>query len=355
MGSDPIMSWIVDSRNTIVKEGDLATSSAARASLLWSYLEPSYREFEVDPMKTTREIVEATVVVTSIPPELYEDGILMIERRWLVPQFPETELLDLLSHAHGVLVNLVYDAHRQAGIEFSDVGLSRNLRQLIADGKAEEIDGRPECMIASSEDRTVHIRMATGELMDLKFETVEADQNIQEQAKARYGVPTKARGSTGVGSDLESMVTFFFEQAKKVLVADGHHVTMVFLVSDSGIANYGIEMADQSEKYRLWNRMAVEVERLKAHRLILISEIWMAPMDEAKPFQRASQSPARTEALSVFGADMEGEEVSMLCPFENHEGQIILGEDKIDYSEEANFLLPVRKAWSRFKSQRPSS
>jgi len=249
MRADETLRWIVDARNQIVKEGDLATTSVARVAVQWSYLEPAFREFEVNPLKSTQEIIEETPIILNLPRELYEDGVLVVERRWMVSDLPEQELLDALAYAYGRLMTLAYDCHVQANLPLSQSGFSKGQRRLVLDRKIEKVDAKPACMIASSEDRTVQLKLSTGEVMDVSPEEMKANPALQEIAKERYGEPKKVQESTDDTSDLEAMASFFFEQAKTVLQRDGDHAPMAFLISESKIQPHIIPMADKSENF----------------------------------------------------------------------------------------------------------
>ena len=351
MSADETLRWIDDARNQIVKEGDLATTSVAKVAVQWSYLEPSFREFKVDPLKSTREIIEETPIIVNLPQELYEDGILVVERRWMVSDLPEQELLNALAYGYGRLMTLTYDCHVQANLPLSKNEFSNGQHRLVLDREIEKVDARPACMIASSEDRTVHLNLSTGEVMDVSPEEMETSPEIQEIAKKRYGEPTQLQWTPGDTSELETMASFLFEQAKTVLQRDRHHAPMAFLVSKSKIQPHIIPVADKSEKFRIWNWLAVQVEKHRASRVMVIAESWMAAAEDIEPYQTASDSPERREVISVVGADMSGNKVSMMCPFERDGEDIILGETYSDYLEEINFLQPVYRVWNRLNDQ----
>jgi len=351
MRADETLGWIVNARNQIVKEGDLATTSIAKVAIQWSYLEPAFREFKVDPLKSTREIIEETPIILNVPQELYEDGVLVIERKWMVSELPEQELLDALAYAYGRLMTLTYDCHVQANLPLSKNGLSNDQHRLVLDREIEKVDARPTCMIASSEDRTFHLKLSAGEVMDVSPEEMETSPELQEIAKERYGEPTQSQRATGDTSELETTASFLFEQAKTVLKRDGHHAPMAFLVSKSKMQQYMIPVENKSEKFRIWNWLAVQVEKHRASRVMVIAESWMAPADDTKPYQTASDLPERREVISVVGADMSGDKVSIMCPFERVDGDIIFGETYSDYIEEINFLQPVYRVWNRLSDQ----
>jgi hypothetical protein len=82
MKADPLMRWLVDARNQIVKRGDLETRSTARA-LIRSY-----------------------------------GAIALTESRRLTKDLPDRELLEARAHCYGILSVIVAEAHERASFRF---------------------------------------------------------------------------------------------------------------------------------------------------------------------------------------------------------------------------------------------
>lgn len=115
MRADPVLKWLVDARNVIVKEGDLATHSKVRVAVVKSWFEPPSIEVEAPPFAKTESF--ARIVVKAAPEAFFSDaGLLRVERRWVDSELPSHELLEALAHAFGVLSELLFDAHKSLSL-----------------------------------------------------------------------------------------------------------------------------------------------------------------------------------------------------------------------------------------------
>lgn len=110
MISDPILRWLKDSRNAIVKEGDLKTNSKIRVSFIESWNDSPSMEFEVSLFTKTEGI--AREIAMQKPNEIKLDvGLLKVERKWVDSNLPNYELLEATAHCFNFLHKLIIDAH----------------------------------------------------------------------------------------------------------------------------------------------------------------------------------------------------------------------------------------------------
>ena len=58
MRQDPILKWLVEARNTIVKKGDLATKSTMKVAVLASYYELPHVQFDVPASVPTAKLAK---------------------------------------------------------------------------------------------------------------------------------------------------------------------------------------------------------------------------------------------------------------------------------------------------------
>ena len=107
MKQDAIMRWLVDARNTIVKEGDLETRSHSRVSVIDYYFPTPVFVSEMPPLLTTDMIAARLAASRNVPEALKGKAFIQVERCWVVNTLPDTELLETLAHAYGVLSNVV--------------------------------------------------------------------------------------------------------------------------------------------------------------------------------------------------------------------------------------------------------
>lgn len=100
--ADPLMRWMVDARNRIEKQGDLATHSRVRAEIVASHLPGEGPRIDAPaelfdaPWKIVRAIPKG-----ALGDHLRKKGTLRIERRWVENSLPDWELLDAVATAYG--------------------------------------------------------------------------------------------------------------------------------------------------------------------------------------------------------------------------------------------------------------
>lgn len=351
MRADPVMTWAVAARNRIVKQGDLQTTSLARVTVHWSYADSGFREYEVDPSKSTAEILAEAPIGVALPDELFKDGVLSIERRWMVDDLPGLELLEVLAHVYGTLLLVVLDAHNQLEVPITKRPWAQRA-QVAKEYKASDADGRPDCMIAFGDARTRMIKLATGEGLTPSLEKGHPPPDIAEISRRRYGAPPSLTPSPKGEHTLHTLVQYMFGLAKTILVRDGYHLPMAFLVSGDGtMFPYGTPVDDRAEKYVLWRRLAAEVEKRRIERVLFVTEVWVAPIDPANAFRPAVESPQRQEALAVFGAEKGGQEITMTCIFQkNAKGRVEFREEQTLLETQSAFLEPIRAVWNQSRS-----
>jgi hypothetical protein len=97
MKDDVRMRWLVAARNAIEKEGDLDTSSVARVRVALTDDETHVADLEVPPLASP-QAVAAAVKLKEFPEHLQRQAVMIVERRWTVPELAEDELLDALGH-----------------------------------------------------------------------------------------------------------------------------------------------------------------------------------------------------------------------------------------------------------------
>lgn len=102
---DPVMKWAVDSRNIIVKRGDLDLHSTLTATLIHSYLP----ETDIGIKLGRDELLNAGVkkltrkAYKSLPTGAIKSAVIRIERRWVTEGLPDRELLGALTYIYARL------------------------------------------------------------------------------------------------------------------------------------------------------------------------------------------------------------------------------------------------------------
>jgi hypothetical protein len=91
MRGDSVMRWSVEARNHIEKQGDLDLRSTARVSVLASWLETPFVEFDIPPL-VPPEAIAIAMAPRDIPDKIRREGVFTVERRWVTTSLPDHEL-----------------------------------------------------------------------------------------------------------------------------------------------------------------------------------------------------------------------------------------------------------------------
>jgi hypothetical protein len=169
---DPAMKWLITARNQIEKQGDLSTHSLATISVLagWDGHTVIAKQV-VNPLTTAGELLKMSENL-DLPSDVRRDGVLVIERSWVVKDVPDRELLELLAYCYGVLSTLVGDGHKQCGLIMKSVLETDSSLKIVG---GEHLGGRLPCMVAPLEARTLHIHLGVDKMITPGRIVVKAD------------------------------------------------------------------------------------------------------------------------------------------------------------------------------------
>jgi len=253
------------------------------------------------------------------PGPIADDVILSVERRWVVNDLPNHELLDVIAHGYNFFKKLVLDAHGQA--------------KLDRDVCAAEHDPKHEhpfvpCMSVTRDDRSANIKLSTQEL----FPKVEYVDMKDEFKKPRY--QAKIKQYLNIMPALPKRVDNLFEfakminaRAKQMLIIDGFHATICFLCfPDGSYQPLTLQMENQSEKYIVIRSVADQVKRMKATGVILISEVWSIHEEERISYQLPAEHPNRKELLHVSATTKDKSTLLTALFSKDKAGKVMLGE-----------------------------
>jgi len=346
MRSDPKMKWLIESRNIIVKQGDLETYSKARMSIITSWDEPSSVEFDVNLFD---EAISKGVIDKLSHADLdSEVALLKFERRWVDSRLPEEEILEVLAHGFRVLSRIVFDAH---------VSLLNEVDQNNCDwfGVAMPSGGEiPPCMFGQQWDRTVWFDMKKN-FSIVKVSMMSGDEVLNgldgDEIIKRY--PNSPIMSNRLkATSLEEKAVVLFEQAKYLLQVDGGHVPIAFLVYSNGTTTIvELNMEDRSEKHLVYRKIAEHVEKTGPVELYMINECWVSSLCDMPPKCYPVDDPNKKEGLSLVAINIAGDYVSHTALFDKDEnGRIVIGKENISRSDVMNALKPIRDAWERRKN-----
>lgn len=330
MREDPILRWLVDARNQIVKEGDLELKSILLVGVLASYFDPPYSQSTKPPSSTTTDVLEE-LQLAEIPEEIRKNGYLRLERRWVAETLEDYEQLDALAYCYSRLSLLLHDAWKLLATNVPDLSLE---------------SGILPCMIRSDDDRSIWINLTSGLVEPLQV-IAHTPEVSRDELEARYG-PLDTEPLPLDDSELKRLAHLLFNRGRVMLQTDGTHGFFVFVITpDKNMQLLQLLPEQQGDKYRMWREVATVVERSGSTSVIAISEVWLAPEDQEQPYMHAAESPERSEALQLAATSKDGEEFLITAPFHRQDDQIIL-DDMIDIeAREINFFQPIKDVWMK--------
>jgi hypothetical protein len=339
MKADPVLRWLIEARNQVVKRGDLEAKSRARAGIIFGWYEPPQYEFDAPPFLATEEIALA-LDKFGVPAEARYESVLAVERRWVADDLPDWELLDALAHCYGEMALLVRDAHSRTGWHmFTGEEHAEGMKPLSTD----HLKGRLPCMASTAELRTVRVHLTTHDVLTPSSRQLETDTG---RAAQRYKLDELRDRLPEDPADVFAMAEFFVEQAKRILARDKYHVT-TFLLYGPGrrFEPVAVAPADREEKFLLYRRVADRVRETGANAVIFIAEAWFALEEDVASGTQPVDSPNRTEVLSVVVATQDGRHKAFVTPFTRRFRRIRFGETEEVEGSEHFFLEPIRAVW----------
>jgi hypothetical protein len=378
MRSDPILAWVVKSRNRIVKEGDLETLSKARATLITDYYSAAdstskeftqasavdaadheaKKEVNAPPRFHLEEIVR--MAASGLPRRILEESTLVLERRWVDRALPDHEILDALATAYGRLTDLITDAHTRVGLENpvmfhssdGDVGVQPH----------PGWHGRLPCMVTTRDARTISVMLKDGTVNDhgrswrLEYDSKASQEAMSRDAMKRYG-KIEPRAGEVWHSSLDA-VPFVTDMGRRILQKGDEHGWFMFYFRGGAIADMQVLLAlDAAGKRKLAIEAADHVARNGFDSVLTVSEMWMSSImldDDGVPI-RPAEHRDRSEGLGIFAERSDGQYRSVIIPFERRRmiKKIVVLSEPLDASDQPphNFFAPLREVWKTWPQQ----
>lgn len=336
--ADKIMRWLVESRNRVVKQGDLDLFSkmTARYHVNWV----AAGEIEVNlPLHTPLPLAaEAVISQLGVPPF----GLVTVKRRWVDYALSGTELLEALAHVYAKCAGLLDRAH-----EASDV--SECLISLATDDCPDE-SGSPTCMMNASQRTEVSIDVATRAIYGVRrFSGSDGDdEELTAEAIRRYGDNADLAGRFSPGDAL-ALTDLYIEMGKRILATDENLVMLaVFFREDKIVAQQSAKPpADHYGKVLWADDITNSAVRHDATSVLISADAWAAPLSNSKlDLLPVADRPDRYEVLSVMSVSRDGRAISKQLPYHREpDGTAVFGDVLIDTIGHTNYLEPLRKAW----------
>ena len=323
-----VMTWLKNARNTIEKEGDLETASYWKAQLLFSYTEAG-PEITADTheglfmqLRIMRKRAQAL-----IPPGIYNDSAIVIDRKWVANSLPEFELIDAVTYGYYSLKRVV-DA----------------LDDYLGEPKASEPSG--EGVLFASQMRRAFVKLSTGQLYNLRSDThvnYRSDEFPQEIV-ARF--KEFDMSFFDQSRSLTERVSTLANVAARLMKSDGYHITVGFLFSRSppGLKVLSPKFDDYVDKLIFWHELAYAVKLLSISSVLWVSEGWTRDA-RLIGHQSMASLPIVGEFLQVIGASDDGAVSSCKYTVTRQNGQPSLSLAEEENVRQWNFLVPLRRAW----------
>jgi hypothetical protein len=348
MRSDPVLIWLKDARNSIVKQGDLETTSPAIVRLV-TWRDELLMESTIPPGAPSSLIIRNLPLLelvnnTHLPANDLKNAAIVIERRWSAPGLNGREILEALAQAYGLLSDVVLDAHIILGK--TDCVLTSGTH--VHFRSTYHTSGTLPCMSLGIERRTHSFDLATGHQFQTGWTiSPAADPKI---AAKRYGLGETDQMPIWQTGDPLLLAERVFYTAKRILRKD-RALNRILFVRDGGGSWHpiGLDASNRTEKNLLMRLVARFIESVGGDAIIDVGEVWMLqPKDTStKAFTNDIQYvPDRREAVSVLVATREGFLRGYITPFTRGPlGGIKLGETVQVERDYPYYLKPVFDVW----------
>jgi hypothetical protein len=362
MRADPIMKWLINSRNQVVKSGDLELLSTATMRAILQYQDIASAVTESLPDSTTTRVKTLPLYarpsdyhtfLAGVPSAILAQSSIFIERRWVDKALPDRELLDALAHCYGSLSGLLDRAHAQAGVP-SHAPLSQETGRALKGQLAHK--GRPPYMITTLEMRTTHYRFGGNELVRSDVHTLNLPKTMSARAMRRYNVSRLQQEMGTAKETVFDYMTPLMTQARHVLQKDKNHVFIAFLFKGTMIyAIQGATFHDRATKHAYVRELANQIAANGVDGIITLGELWYTDiaLDDEGSVIAPQERPDKREALEVYAETKDGGHRSSLTFFHRRFSRIVF-DDEHAQEEEAvknNFMHPIRQVWASMSSR----
>jgi len=353
MRNDHIMKWLCEARNRIVKQGDLETKSIAKVSIV-TYENVKVLELSFSPFSKIEEIANGIMKfgLVKIPPEIENDAILSFERKWIVNELPDMELLTIIAYGYSFLSRLLGEVHEKLGYKIDHCEFNRNKQNFSNNRILLE-------MTTTEKYRTHNIVYSSGDVK--KVNSLNFNERIEDgKGGIKIEIIKKLQKKYGDAKDILKQIQtspepFPFSEAdlhikttKRLLSKDKYLQQMVFLFTSEREPPCIIAQnpQDRSDKYLLMQEVSNKVKEIGATAIITVNEAWYVQLDKTNPkFIQPSKSPNRKEGISIVIATPNKAREYQIPFTKSIFGKIKFGKVKITDNYKAYFLQPVFDVW----------
>lgn len=350
MRESQLMRWVVESRNRVVKQGDLNTRSVATASLVATYEKQApeaasdRHTIEVPPATTVKEQIRR---LSELPSFVMLAGYIELRREWVDEALPGRELVGACAEAFSFLNHMLEDLHRHVGMDSTSA--------LTHGGEPVEFEtspgGLPPCMTLQDFD-VMRMRLSNGsvDVGGTRFTHTPDAKNLRMATK-RYGEPPEIPRPEE-WETVADLAEWYMGTARLLMKKDRKHGWYVFLFKGKTVVASEILIArDKPDQLVMMRELATVVERSGIDGVVEVGDCWMSEVtmdDEGFPVPPALH-PRRTEAISVAAEDAYGNRKYLHSPYVRRGRRIDFAGEPVDMTSAmtVNTLQPIREAWKR--------
>lgn len=350
MRKDVAMKWLHDSRTHVVHKGDLEKDSYLSLSIVNHDRKEIFTE-KYDPFISTEDAAQSFLKVTKIkfPETLKDEFVIEAERKWVVADFPNAELVDVLIYCFSRLVDVVEAAHQLSGCSvltcelnnflLSDEDFMVVLRNNLKKSRISKISTDGAEVVAHQSS--------------LSIEELFGGKNIEvvgEKLAKKYGNISEIKKlAEPTAEDLPfCFMNFHLEMSKRYILCDGYLETICFLYfsKEQPPRMIALQPHNPTSRFGMAESIAEMVEETHCKALIFISEVWIGDLPkEGEDYVPARLQENRREAISVLAATPNRLSEYQLPFHRNEKGEIILDEQERRENGAWPFLNKVREVW----------
>lgn len=341
---DEIMRWLCEARTNIVHKKDLEIYSQATVTVR-CYETILKATVAFPPFLSGKSILKYLIDEDIIDSNWGKvDAYAVIERRWIINDLPEHDILYYLAYGIGQLFLLVQEAHKSVQNNIDSCSVVDLLHPLLLNA-----DKIPVCMSFTEKPMQETMELSNFITRQTFIREIHPNQELDKVARHRYkkvfnngGIPT-ATNPFEFGENL-------FSIAKDVLKKDGHHINLLFSQSsDLKWTMISPVFEDQVSKHIFWNDMANRIKVDNIISIIFLGECWVGSTEVMhETGLRASQQPDRKEALviDIFTSKMQSKSLRVLF-HRNILGKIIFDSETEDFNNDMSigYIKPIADIW----------
>lgn len=352
--ADKVMKWLNDARVEIVHRRDLETKSIAVVKV-HGYYDIAELTLNVYPFLSSEAITKYTkekILENSnqLQANIIEECVAVVERKWVVDDLPDWELLNAVRHCFILLCKLVNDAHNRCGAPVLSCQIIDTLHPLSED---ELSSGAYTCMQFAQNVRTSQILLSDFSTVRIKKMKLKPDEKLMMKSAKRYSLGASVFKKLDPDQDFLSYAANINNVALEVLKKDKYHRSIFFMhVPNQGWQLYSTDTADKTEKFIIMSTLAEQVKVSRADCIITINEAWISnDLEAIKQGIPVVETMDRKEALQVTLASSNGIRKVFTTLFRRSVlGKIILEETIITEDDVLNYLQPIFKVWNELEN-----